>query len=289
MRIRRKTIVLLLALLAAARLLSGEDDGEMRIGARAEARRSFSGDEINAVAAKLMRLPLPLDMNKPDFAANVWAKDAAAQDLIADARQVPDLYCRLLIPPGQPQAVSRADKNVRLRAAAALGLSRDRRGLLALVNSSVYDPDDSVRMTAAKALRLLDEPVAMRKLVDLACAGDWQRYPWSVRKSACVALKRYGDKAAVERLLHALSYELASGNALDPRNKLRGKGAGLGTDNPLGLADPTPGVQLSEPDLYPVLSATKEITSTTFDHAEKDMKTWLAWWQKEGEKFSFKE
>ena len=40
-----------------------------------------------------------------------------------------------------------------------------------LLDSSVYDPEDSVRAASARALAQLDEPVAMRKLVDIKYAG----------------------------------------------------------------------------------------------------------------------
>ncbi len=61
------------------------------------------------------------------------------------------------------------------------------------------------------------------------------------------------------------------------------------TDNPLGLIEPTPNVQLSVNDMYPVLSATKEVTGQSFDRDEKDSTTWLTWWQKEGPNFAFKD
>ncbi|MCY3021967.1 MAG: HEAT repeat domain-containing protein, partial [Planctomycetota bacterium] len=214
---------------------------------------------------------------------------AEAAALVVQARETPELFARLLIPPGYPRSVSGAVKEVRVRAATVLGLSRDLRALQALVDSSVYDPEDAVRLTSAKALKLLEEPVAVRKLVDLAIAGDRQKYPWPVRRSACIALRRYGDVAAIERLLRELSYELAGGNPLDPKNRVRGVAAGLGTDNPLGLPDSPPDLQLSEQDLYPTLSAVKEVTGMSFSWGEKEAKTWLQWWRKEGPKFAFKD
>jgi hypothetical protein len=144
-----------------------------------------------------------------------------------------------------------------------------------------------VRLAAADALVMLEEPVALRKLVDLAVMPDYSRFPWAVRKNACHAIIRYGSKDAVERLLRELSYELAAGNQLDPKNRLRGAPSGLGTDNPMMLPDGPPDLHLSEQDLYPVLCALKEVTGKTFDLGEKDMKTWMEWWKKDGANFKF--
>jgi hypothetical protein len=47
------------------------------------------------------------------------------------------------------------------------------------------DPDDRVRLVAAKALPGLEEPVALRKLVDVAISG---RNPWPVRRAACAGI-----------------------------------------------------------------------------------------------------
>ena len=77
--------------------------------------------------------------------------------------------------------------------------------------------------------------------------------------------------------------------ALDRKNMLRGKGSGIGTDNPLAIPDPGPNQQLAETDIYPALSAIKEVTGMSFDKGEKDMKTWYVWWNREGTKFAFKD
>lgn len=277
MRVR---LVLVFALLA----LSAPGEEELRIGTRAGPREVTAED----LQALVKRLVPPAVKGAARKAAGEWEKSEAAT-FTAEARENPELFSRLLIPPGYPRAVPRAETEVRRRAAVILGLSRDRRALQALLDSAVYDPEDTVRLAAAKALRLLDEPVAMRKLVDLAIAADRSKYPWAARKSACVALKRYGDAAAVERLLKELSFELAGGNALDPKNRMRGLASGIGTENPLALPDAPPDLRLSEQDMYPVLSALKEVTGMSFDKGEKDMKTWLGWWKKEGVKFGFKE
>lgn len=279
-----KNKLLVLAALLLPPCVAGDD---LRVGARTESKaRDFIPEVYRDVSRRLAKLPPPHAATESFGAA--WEKNADAQAFIKDARQVPELYARLLIPPGFPNAIAESNKEVRLRAASALGLGLDRRALDPLVNTSVYDPDETVRQTAAKALKLLDEPVAVRKLVDLASAKDRQRYPWPVRKSACQALKNVGDKEAIERLLKELSYELAAGNPLDKNNRLRGKAAGIGTENPLAIPDSPPDLQLSQEDLYPVLSAVKEVTGVAFDKAEKDMKTWFVWWNKEGAKFAFK-
>jgi len=286
-----RIIVTTLFLGALGGVVFGEDD--IRVAARPESKapREFLPAVYRDVAARLTKLPAPLPA-KPvpaDVPGANWEKLDDAQAFIKDARNVPELYGRLLIPPGFPNAVPEAKTDARIRAAAVLGQAKDRRGIDALVNSSVYDPEESVRFTSAKALKLLDEPVALRRLVDIAVAPNYQKFPWAIRKSACAAIRRYGDKEGIERILKEVSYELAGGNPLDRKNALRGKGSGIGTDNPLAIPDPGPNQQIAETDSYPALSAIKEVTGVSFDKSEKDMKTWYVWWNREGTKFAFKD
>ena len=149
-------------------------------------------------------------------------------------------------------------------------MTQDRRFLDALVIASVYDADENVRFAAAKALARLEEPVAIRKLMDITLSSDLRRYPWPVRRIASIALRRYNDQEVMERLMKELSFELAGGNPVDPKNHLRGKGQGLGSDNPMGVQDSGLAYGVPDTDLYPVLSAAKEITGMNFDKHEKD-------------------
>ncbi|MGD0094639.1 MAG: HEAT repeat domain-containing protein [Planctomycetota bacterium] len=279
------TRVLSVVLALAAAAAGANEEGGLRIGPKqaATAPREIPTEEFQAVIKSLTAPPAANAGNEP------WEDSAQAATLAAQVHEGPELFTRLLIPPGFPRALPKASPEVRARAAAVLGKSGDLRALQALVDSAVYDPEDSVRRAAAKALRPLADPVAMRKLVDLAIARDYQKYPWPIRKSACMALRRLGDAAAMERIMRELSYELAGGNPLDPKNPPRGVAAGIGTDN--GLAVPTgpPDLQLSEHDLYPVLSALKELTGMSFSKNEKDFKTWQLWWSKESAKFKLKE
>lgn len=263
---------------------AGEDEGDLRIGVnpKAPGPREISVEEFQAAIKRLMEAPA----GKGDAA---WDKSADAALFAKQVYANVELYTRLLIPPGYPRAVSKSDKAVRSRAAVVLGLSRDLRAVQPLVDSAVYDPEDSVRLVSAKALKAMEEPVALRKLVDVAIAKDFQKYPWLVRKSACKALRRYGDPAAIERIMRELSYELAGGNQFDPKNQIRGVPAGIGTENPLGAPTGPPNIQLSEQDMYPALSALKELTGVGFSKNEKDFKTWQAWWGKEAAKFKFGE
>ena len=105
--------------------------------------------------------------------------------------------------------------------------------------------------------------------MDIAVSADTTHHPWVLRKVACAALRRYGSQEVIERLMKELSFELAGGNPLDPKNRMRGKGTGLATDNPLGVQDVLPAYGVPDTDLYPVLSATKEITGKSFDANEK--------------------
>ncbi len=280
-----RVAILALWLPFAQPLACGEEEAEepsdFRVAARPEkkAAREHSTEQLQAAAKKVMALPSisgPAEKNEQVLAA------------AAEFRNDPELYARLLIPPGSARSVSFASKDLRTRVAALLGLSRDRRALQPLVNSAVYDPEEAVRVAAADALPLLEEPIALRKLIDLAIAGDYARYPWSVRKCACQAIRRYGEKEAVEKLLRELAYELAGGNPADPHNRPRGVTHGLATENPLMLPDGPPDLRLSQEDMYPVLSALKEVTGKSFDSGEKDVKTWTGWWRKEGDAFTFK-
>jgi hypothetical protein len=276
--------VISVAVLLAGCVCAGEDEGELRIGVNPKATgpREISVEEFQAAIKRLMEAPA----GKGDAS---WEKSADAALFARQVYENVELYTRLLIPPGYPKAVSKSDKAVRARAAVVLGLSRDSRAVQPLVDSAVYDPDDGVRLVSAKALKSMEEPIALRKLVDLAIAKDFQKYPWSVRKSACKALKRYGDPAAIERIMRELSYELAGGNQFDPKNPTRGVPAGIGTENALGVPTGTPNIQLSEQDMYPALSALKELTGAGFYKNEKDFKTWQVWWTKEAAKFKFGE
>jgi len=238
-------------------------------------------EQIESLGKRLSAV-LPKDAN--------WEESNEAKALAAQAATDLEMYFALMLPPGAPRAVKAGNALVRSRAAVVLGLSHDRRALQPLINNAVYDPEEAVRTAAAKALVQLHEPVALRKLVDLAIARDFHNYPWAVRKSACAAIKHYGDKDVVNRLLRELSYELAGGNPLDPQNKLRGVTQGIGTDNPLALpqASTQASSHYSEQDMYPVLSALKEVTGKSFGKSDKDLKTWQAWWKKEHEAFELK-
>jgi len=273
------------AVFLCATIVLGAEEGDLRIGPKPSAPgpREITSEEFQTVIKRLAAQPAAKAGGEP------WENSAEATALAAQVHENPELFTRLLIPPGYPRSFSKSDKEVRARAAAVLGKSGDLRALQALVDSAVYDPDDSVRKAAVKALRLLEEPVAMRKLVDLAIARDYRKYPWAARKSACTAVRRYGDVAAVERIMRELSYELAGGNPLDAKNQLRGVASGIGSENATGLPSAPPDLGLSEHELYPVLSAMKEVTSMSFSKNEKDFKTWQMWWSKESAKFKLQE
>ena len=260
-----------------------EPQPEMRIAARPQNVKPREASSVE-LAALVKRVEKSISVD------GIWEKSADATAFCAESKDQPELFMRLLIPPAFPQAVPQATKDIRIRVTRILGIGQDRRAMLPLLNSCVYDPEDAVRLSAAKALALLEEPIAMRKLGDIAMARDYIQFPWTVRKCACQALRRYGDKEVMEWLLRELGYEMAGGNARDSKNKLRGSGSGLGTDNPLGIIqDNPPDLHLSEQDQYPVLSAIKEITGKNFGTTDKDFKTWLQWWDKNSDKFTFKD
>ena len=274
-----------------------EPDGDMRIGTRAIKPEEIGRPELDEMVKRLSKnLPAaapaqPAQPNqpapKPSDAA--WEASSDALALVELGKTRPEVFMRLIIPPQQPNTLVAATAPIRARAAYILGRAADRRTMHALLNSSCYDPEESVRVAASKALPQLNEPVAMRLLVDVATSKDYPHIPWPIRKNACTALRYYGDKESVDRILTEVTFELAGGNALDPHNRLRGvpKG-GLGTDNPIGMPDATPDLRLSDQDLYPATNALKEVTGQTFPKALKEVKTWTEWWEKSREKFQFK-
>ena len=256
-------------------------DEAIQIGVRPPPKTpEATQDQVRALQKRIEQTPIDANVNpNPDVA-----------ELVVAARANPGVLAKILLPPQFAGAFSGIKPEVRTRAARLAGLTQDRRVMQALVDASVYDPDETTRFAAAKALPLLEEPVSIRKLMDLATSGDTQHHPWVLRKMACIALRRYASQEVIERLMKELSFELAGGNPYDPKNSMRGKGRGLGSDNPLGVQDNIlPAYGVPDTDLYPVLSAVKEITGKTFDSGEKDMKTWIAWWKVDGQKFVFKD
>ena len=279
-------------LLCAVHAWAGDAGGDVRIGVRAVKPEDVPKATLDETIKKLSAGLGNKKPDKPDSGpalATGWEKTPDAAKLAEEARSALEVYQRLAIPPAMPHAVSNTTPEVRARVAWVLGLSGDRRAMEALLISSVYDPEEIVRYAAGKALPLLEEPVAVRKLVDVATSHDLQHIPAAVRKNAAVALRRYGDKEAIERIMREVGYELAGGNPIDPHNKPRGGSKGLGTDNPMGLPDSIPDLHLSEQDLYPALSALKEVTGQAFSKDEKEVKTWSEWWNKAKDKFAFKD
>jgi hypothetical protein len=275
----RLSAVLLAGLTLAAAVAAEQD---VRIGARSDTAPKESASKeptYEQLQGLVKRLSAGAAADKTP-----WEKSELPQTFVEEARANPELFSRLLIPPGYPKAVSRADAPLRARAARVLALAADYRNIQALVNCSVYDPEEKVRAAAADALVQMNEPVAMRKLVDLAIAPEYVKYPWAVRKNACQALKGFSRKEVAERLLRELSYELAGGNPLDSKNKPRGVAQGIGTDNPLMMPNDPVTVKLKDEDAYPVMSALKEITGAALKMNEKDMKSWREWWKTEGGK-----
>jgi hypothetical protein len=261
------------------RYVAAEEEGLTIAPAKsAKSEPRAEGDEAKKLAARLTAL----GAGEVDYQKNA---DAAA--LVGLAREQLAVFTRVLKAPGLQGSANIADGLARARAAQVLGVSGDRRALQPLLDACFEDPDDRVRLAAAKALPGLEEPVALRKLADVAIAA---RNPWPVRRAACAALRRYGDREAVERLLAELSFELAGGNPRDQKNPLRGGAHGLGTDNPMGLpGDQPPLGPVDEHILYPVLVAVKEVTGASFAEGEKDFKTWREWWKANAATFKFKD
>jgi hypothetical protein len=277
-------------LLAISSFFSNALEGDFSIASRP---KEPTAEHLQELVKSLLAAPPALvnpDVKKvlhpPERpASELFQNTPAAEKLAIAARQDIESWLRLLLPPNVAKAVPKADATVRTRAAWVLGLAADRRALQPLIQSIAYDPDESVREAAGLALPRLEEPVALRMLIDLATASDYTKYPWIIRQNAAHGLIRYGNPAVVERLLRALSYELAAGNPYDPKNRIRGLSYGLGTDNPLMMPTSAPDLKLSQEDLYPVLSALKSVTGKNFETLNKDLQTWLKWWKKSAPTF----
>jgi hypothetical protein len=236
-------------------------------------------DEARRISARLAALSV---QNESDY-----ERTDEGRALVAQAREQPAALARVLKAPGLHGSANAKDPAVRAKAAQVLGLAGNRGALQPLLDACFEDPDEGVRRAAAKALPRLDEPISLRKLVDVAIAVQ---FPWPTRRLACAAIRRYGDPEAVERLLGEVSFELAGGNPRDPKNPLRSGPRGLGTEDPLGVADATPlSGPLDEHILYPALSALKEVTGVTFREGERDFKTWKEWWKANASSFRFKD
>jgi hypothetical protein len=241
-------------------------EGDLVIAPAARRPEKVERDEARALAQRL---------------ANLKQEDGAEkQALVALARERPELFTRVLKTP------LRSDETqARLRAVYFMGWAGDRRAMDALLGACFDQPDGAVRQGAAKALGQLGEPVALRKLVDVAVTP---KFPWPTRQRACAALRSYGDKGAIRRLLSQLSFELAGGNPRDPKNPMARSPAGLGSENPLGVREGNlPVGPVDDRVIYPVLSAVKEVTGMTFRTGEKDYRTWQQWWRENHQTFRF--
>lgn len=263
---------------AQAEPAPADDEGKTPEPAKADA--ATLRKEAQDLAKRLAKLEIS--------PGSAFEDNADAKALVALAAEKPDVFVRVMRAPGLPDSGEVKDGTVRARAAEFLGRAGDRRAMQGLLEACFTDPDVRVREAAAKALPKLEEPVALRRLVDVAISPS---RPWATtRRLACIAIMRYGDKEAVERLLAAVSFELAGGNAKDPKNPLRKPASGLGSDDPMGLnvEQPSHLGTRDETVLYPALTALKYVTGASFDSGEYDFKTWKIWWQGAKEKFEFK-
>lgn len=242
-------------------------NGDLVIAPAANRPERVERDEVRALVKRLL---------------NLKEGDAAeTQALLALARERPELFTQLLKTPPRTNEAA-----MRLRAVQFMGQAGDRRALDALLGACFEEPDAGVRQAAARSLAQLDEPIALRKLTDVALAPQ---FPWATRQRACAALRAYGDPEAVDRILSALSFELAGGNALDAKNPLVRSPGGLGSENALETQEGNlPVGPVDERVSYPALSALKELTGVSFDAGEKDFATWQQWWRKNRATFRFR-
>lgn len=228
--------------------------------------------EVRALAKRLS------DLNDGDTAER--------QALLATAKERPELFSRVLKTPAQP-----GETQLFLRTVEFMGQAGDRRGMDALLGACFEQPDERVRRAAAKALAQLEEPSSLRKLIDVAVTP---KFPWATRQCACVALRNYGDKEAIVRLLSLLSFELAGGQAGDSKNPLIKSPGGLGSEDPFRVGgENLPAGPIDERVVYPVLFAIREVTGAVFEKTgsaaknEKDYRTWQQWWRENEAAFTF--
>lgn len=209
---------------------------------------------------------------------DVEAREKAAGELIGKARENPELFVRMLKEGIGGKALP---EQARCAIVEIGRRSADRRFMDAFVESAIYDPDPKVRRDAARALPSLDEPVALRRLIDAALQHENRE----ARRRAAEAIRRFGSVEGIRRLMSEMSIEIAGGNPWDPKNPLRG------SKKPMGIADVEhiglPNTQRPDvKDIYRAYAALVEVTGVDMG---LDPRAWAAWWKANQGTFRFKD
>ena len=183
-----------------------------------------------------------------------------------------------------------ADKNPELREAAttALGRLRDRSVTPQLVEVALGDPDAEVRRLAGKAMKLVGDVSAIKRIAPYLAYKE--KY---VRIRAARALGEIGDVRAVPDLIEGLYIKVRTISRLDPFN--RGVGAGT-TVTPSGgstittvkpsttgkmggstlLLRKEPSDSTSFEENQAALDSLKKITGQDLDFSKSK---WRTWWE----------
>jgi hypothetical protein len=124
-----KSVLALSICLALGAGAADDEPVEMQIVARPKPKE-YSSEQLQALVKRLAPAPIATPKaGKPVETPPAWEKSDAAAKFSVEAREHPELFARLLIPPNFNKAVPRADKDIRTRAAWVLGLTRDRRAI----------------------------------------------------------------------------------------------------------------------------------------------------------------
>ncbi|MCX7803851.1 MAG: tetratricopeptide repeat protein [Planctomycetota bacterium] len=250
-----------------AEISRAEEGGKKTGGPGADAK------EVARVAEAVAKFAPLLGSNQ-----DVEAREKAAGELIGKARENPDLFIRLL----REGVGGRALPEQARCAIVEIGRrSADRRFMDAFLERVVYDPDPKVRRDTARALPSLDEPVALRRLIDLALQHENRE----ARRRAAEAIRRFGSIEGIRRLMSEMSLEIAGGNPWDPKNPVRGskKPMGIAEVDHIGLpSTQRPDVR----DIYRAYAALVEVTGVDMG---LDPRAWTAWWKANQATFQFKD
>lgn len=183
-----------------------------------------------------------------------------------------------------------ADKNAELREAAtmALGRLKDRSVTPQLVEVALDDPDAEVRRLAGKAMKLVGDVSAIKRIAPYLANKEKH-----VRVRAARALGEINDVRAVPDLIEGLYVKVRSISRLDPFN--RGVGAGttvsasggstitrvkspaaskMGGSSLLLRKEPTDSTNFEENQA--ALDSLKKITGQDFDFSKNK---WRTWWE----------
>ena len=232
-------------------------------------------NERDAMIADLTNLGGMLGSEK-----DAVARDKAIEGLLVKVQQEPEQFVKLLHDGRDGKPLPEPAR----RAIVELGRrSGDRRFMEELIFRSIYDVDPRVRLESAKALPALDEPAALRKLVDIAVSGGAAER--ETRNRAAIAIRRYGSVEGIRRLINLMGIEIAGGNPWDSKNQPRTKTPPLGIAEVKDFGIPS----TARPDVRDLYRAYAALVTVTGTDLGVDPSAWINWWKTSQATFQFKD